>query len=297
MKFLPLTAIALLALGCSSDDDANNKSTSSSAATEAASKTSPSPVRLYVMDCGRVNIGDLEIFSNKGEYAERQHTATAMCYLVRHPQGDLIWDAGLPDALNAMPDGLTNGPFNFSVPTTMASQLEAVGVTPDDIEYFTVSHSHFDHIGNAALFAETSTFLVDKDERAYMFRDEARADAQSFPLVAALESAETTEFDGDYDVFGDGSVTIIATPGHTPGHTSLLVNLAKEGPVLITGDLYHLIESRERRIVPSFNVDADETLQSMDKFETLAKELGARVIVEHSVEHMNDLPLAPNYLE
>jgi len=296
MRPLSLTAAALLTIGCSTGDYANDRSASSSAATEAVSSTSPPPVRLYVMDCGRVNILDLALFSKNGEYAGRQHTAASMCYLVRHPEGDLVWDAGLPDAFNALEDGVSNGPFAFSTPKTMASQLDAIGVAPADVEFFALSHSHFDHIGNAGLFAN-ATYLVDKDERAYMFRDEARADEQSFSLVAPLEEATTIEFDGDYDVFGDGSVKIIATPGHTPGHTALWINLAQEGPVLLTGDLYHLIESRENRIVPAFNTDAEQTLLSMDRFEALAEETGARVIVQHSMEHMNDLPLAPEYLE
>ncbi|VAW07849.1 MBL-fold metallo-hydrolase superfamily, partial [hydrothermal vent metagenome] len=107
----------------------------------------------------------------------------------------------------------------------------------------------------------------------------------------------TTEFDGDYDVFGDGSVTILATPGHTPGHTSLLVNLKNSGPVLLTGDLYHLLESREKRIVPTFNTDAEETLRSMDRFEALAAETGARVVIQHVLEDMDVMPKAPEYLD
>ncbi len=142
-----------------------------------------------------------------------------------------------------------------------------------------------------------ATFLVDKDERAHMFRDEARADEQSFPLVAPLEDAQTTEFDGDYDVFGDGSVTILATPGHTPGHTSLLVNLKNSGPVLLTGDHYHLLESREKRIVPVFNTDEEETRRSMDRFEALATETGARVVVQHALEDLETMPKAPGYLD
>ena len=126
---------------------------------------------------------------------------------------------------------------SFCAGTTLASQLEAVGIAPSDIEYFSISHSHFDHVGNAGLFAENSTFLIDSDERVYMFRDEARED-ELFALVAPLETANTIEFEGDYDVFGDGSVVIIATPGHTPGHTSLLVNLSGDESILLSGDLY-----------------------------------------------------------
>lgn len=255
-------------------------------------------VKLYVFDCGRIDSVNLGMFSSDGSYEGRAHSMADMCFLVRHPEGDLMWDSGLPDSLNETEGGVFVEAYslNIAVPNTLESQLEATGVSPDEIEYYTLSHSHFDHLGNTALFAG-STFLVDKNERAYMFRDEARADEQAFPLYAMLENAETVEFEGDHDVFGDGSVMIIATPGHTPGHKSLLVRLENTGVVMITGDLYHLIESREKRIAPAFNHDIPQTLASMDHFEAIADENNATVIVEHALEHYEKLPHAPEYLD
>lgn len=280
LKRLLIVAAAMLAVGCDRGQE----------------ESPPTPdlpdVSLYAFDCGRIEMLDLSVFSREGKFDGRSNSAGDMCFLVRHPDGDLMWDAGLPDGLNAQEDGVTNGPFHLSVPLTLGSQLEAVGVTPAEIEYFSISHSHFDHVGNAALFSG-STFLVDGDERAFMFRDEARADSAGFASVAPLETATTQEFDGDHDVFGDGSVVILATPGHTPGHTSLLVNLVDAGPVLLTGDLYHLADARTERTVPVFNTSPEETLRSMDRFESLASETGARVIMQHSLEDMNALPRSP----
>lgn len=283
MRHLTMLAV-LFAAGCADSADEN------------AGAAGAADIRLYAFDCGRIEMLDLSMFSREGAYDGRSNSAADMCFLIRHPDGDMMWDAGLPDALNAQEGGVTNGAFHVSVPTTLASQLEAVGVAPADIDYFSVSHSHFDHVGNAGMFVG-ATFLVDSDERAHMFRDEARADPQTFPMVAPLETAETIEFDGDHDVFGDSSVTIIATPGHTPGHTALLVNLKNAGPVLLTGDLYHLEEAREKRTVPVFNTDADETLRSMERFEALAAEKNARVVIQHSLDDMNALPRAPEFLD
>ena len=84
-----------------------------------------------------------------------------------------------------------------------------------------------------------------------------------------LKEAKLTIIEGDYDVFGDGSVTIISAPGHTPGHQVLLVKLAKTGPVLLSGDLYHFRESRLLRRVPKFNYDAAMSLRSIDAVEVL----------------------------
>ncbi len=293
-KIILFAAVSLGAFGlaaCSPGEKAQDATENASVA-----EASGEALRLYTFDCGRIDMLDLGIFSSNGEYAGRQNKGADMCFLIRHPKGDLMWDAGLPDSFNEQEGGVTNGPFHIEVPTTLRSQLESVGVAPGDIKYFSISHSHFDHVGNAGLFTG-STFLVDKDERSYMFRDEARADEQSFGLVAPLEGVDTTEFDGDYDVFGDGSVTILAMPGHTPGHTALMVNLENSGPVLLTGDLYHLLESRERRIVPVFNTDEEETRRSMDRFETLAAETGARVVVQHALEDLEAMPKAPAFLD
>lgn len=268
------------------------------ASEESASETpgAAADVKVYALDCGRIEMNDLSLFTLGEEYDGRTNSAADMCVLVRHPEGDLMWDSGLPIALNAMEDGYTSGPFHLSVPTTITEQLAAVDMTADDIDYFSVSHSHFDHIGNGNMFAG-ATFLVDSDERAYMFREEARADAESFANYNELENAETVEFDGDHDVFGDGSVMILAMPGHTPGHTSLLVNLANSGPVMFSGDLYHLNESRDRRLMPKFNVDVEQTYASMDRFEAMAEEKDARVVIQHSLSDFEALPKFPAYLD
>ena len=131
-----------------------------------------------------------------------------------------------------------------------------------------------------------------------MFRDEARQSPE-FQAYAPLETVKTTliEGDGDHDVFGDGSVIIVQAPGHTPGHTVLLLNTANSGKVLLAGDMWHLAEAREKRTVPQFNVDRAQTLASMDKVEALAASTSARVIRQHVPEDFNSLPKFPKALE
>jgi glyoxylase-like metal-dependent hydrolase (beta-lactamase superfamily II) len=101
---------------------------------------------------------------------------------------------------------------------------------------------------------------------------------------------------GDVDVFGDGSVVAIHLPGHTPDHLALLVKL-KSGPVLLSGDLYHSTIAREKRAVPGFNSSREQTLQSMDKFEALAKKLGAKVVIQHEPNDIGKLPAFPQAAE
>lgn len=289
----PFFTISLLALAaaCSPGDNPADKQA------PAENAAAAEKVRLYTFDCGHIRMNDLSLFTQGHEYDGRTNYSSVMCFVIRHPKGDLMWDAGLPAAiLDAGEAGVTAGPFTLDMTMTIEQQLNEIGMSVDDIDYFTQSHAHFDHVGDANRFAGAK-WLVDKDERAVMFSDEARADEQGFPVYSALETAETIEFDGDYDVFGDGVVTILATPGHTPGHTSLLLQLANSGPVMLTGDLWHLQESREKRLVPKFNTSVEETLASMDRFEQIAADTGARVIIQHVTADYEGLPRLPGYLD
>lgn len=269
--------------------------TATSQPAESGATEEAAAIRLYVLDCGHFEVSDMAPFDRDGAYDGQPGEVADTCYLIRHPSGDLLWDTGIPDAINAEPDGVTDPPFHLTMPKTLKSQLAELGLAPEDIELLSLSHSHFDHVGNANDYAG-STWLVESAERAFMFNDEAAA-RDGFNSYKALENSDTVEFDGDWDVFGDGSVRIISTPGHTPGHASLLVNLRNSGPILLTGDLYHLTESREHRRIPAFNTDPEETLRSMDKFEALASKTGARVIIQHEPDDIAGLPKSPDYLD
>lgn len=268
------------------------------ACTPAAEQAAAPAVQIYAMQCGNIAFTDTDAFADDGSLAGVARNLVDPCFLIRHPDGDLMWDMGFPDAVAEMPNGLQVMGATVTMPVTLASQLQQLNLTPADIEFISVSHSHGDHVGNAGLFAPTATWIVDADERAHMFRDEARADAQGWPLVAPLENAQTILIEGDarHDVFGDGSVTIIQAPGHTPGHTVLLVRTANSGNVLLTGDMWHLAESRERRLVPRFNVDRAQTLASMERVETIAAEENARIIRQHVAEDIEALPRFPEAL-
>ena len=159
-----------------------------------------------------------------------------------------------------------------------------------------LTHFHPDHIGNAGLFA-SSTWVVDPDERTFAFRDAARANAQQFAVYSALETSKTATVEAPtYDVFGDGSVIVHQAPGHTPGHTILQVNLKEAGPVLLTGDLWHIAESRAAKRVPRFNTDRAQTLKSYEMTEALAAKTKARVVRQHVPEDFAALPKFPEPL-
>ncbi len=103
--------------------------------------------------------------------------------------------------------------------------------------------------------------------------------------------------DGDYDVFGDGSVRILKAPGHTPGHQVLMLKLKKSGTVLLSGDLNHVRENRRHRRVPPFNTDRADSLASIDRIEAILKNTKGRLVIQHDERDFKALPGFPKYLD
>lgn len=262
-----------------------------------ASTPSPSPTpRLYAFDCGHIDVLDISVFHpgvGKGEHK----TLTDSCYLIVHPKGTLIWDTGLPDALAAVPEGKSlYGVFNMKVKTTLASQLKQIGVAPESITYMGISHMHGDHIGNANLFPK-ATLLMQKEEYEAAFGAEPGKfgfDPTGYPTLGANPNKL---LQGDYDVFGDDSVVIKRTLGHTPGHQALFLRLAKTGNVLLSGDLVHFTENWEKRYVPGFNFDKPQSLKTMDEVAGFLKDNQAQLWIQHDLEQNATIKHAPAFYD
>jgi len=242
----------------------------------------PGSIRLYPLDGGRIVATgtDAAEMSSDGAYDGRTLEMSVPCFLIRHPDGDLMWETGMSRTRTDLGEWATPG-------RSLVEQLRDLGVAPAGIRFLSVSHGHWDHSGNAGLFA-TSTWIVNPMERDIMFDDENRA-TQGMDDYGPLETADARLVSDDHDVFGDGSVVIVQAPGHTPGHTVLLVRLAEAGPVLLSGDLWHLAESREFRRQPIFNTDHAQTLASMDRVDALVAEAGARVLIQHELTDYSPL--------
>jgi N-acyl homoserine lactone hydrolase len=150
-----------------------------------------------------------------------------------------------------------------------------------------VSHSHPDHAGNIEMFP--NTMLVQRVEYEW---------AGSRQDTVAFNKKHTVKLiDGDHDIFGDGSLVLLSTPGHTPGHQSLLVRLPKTGPVILSGDAVHFQTSFEHRYVPDNNWSKQASLQSMDKIAaTIAKE-HAQLWINHDQAQSDAQKKLPAYYE
>ena len=259
----------------------------------------PKSVRLYVFDCGSLSMSDPPTFGfTKEEIGEKQPFAVP-CYLVVHPKGTLMWEAGL------IPDSQVNGNTQgiSTVKKTLKSQLAAVGYSAADIKYLALSHLHSDHTANANDFAG-STWLVHQVERDAMFAPAPAGGrgGRGGPVAPAtfnkLKDSKTTILTAkDFDVFGDGTVVIQYAPGHTPGHQILFLRLKDSGPILIAGDLYHLPQEINMHRFPSFEFDKEQSAISRAKVEAFVKQSGARLWIEHDLATFNLLKLAPAFYE
>lgn len=256
-----------------------------------------SELRLYAMDCGQIAIKDAGLFSDAGDYDGKSLNAVDACYLIHHPSGTLLWDTGLNDKVSETPGGVDAGGGNFhlTVNTPLLKQLAQVDVTPENLTFLAFSHLHFDHTGNANAFGQ-STWLMNKAELAAALSDPPSGGMDP-SSISAHKTAKLEMLAGDHDVFGDGSVRILSTPGHTPGHQVLMLTLAKAGVVVLSGDLYHTHENRKARNVPTINTNRADTLASFDRVEKIVKNRKARFVVQHVQADLDALPKFPAYLK
>ena len=251
-------------------------------------------VRLYALDCGRIDFSDLSSFSDTGEYDGKSGYIVVPCFLVRHPHGTLMWDTGLGDQVPGETNTGSNTGVRMSVTEPLGRQLAAIGLQPAKITYLAFSHLHLDHTGNANAFA-SATWILNKSELAW-----ATSDPPPFAVVpasfSAYQKAKVKMIEGDYDVFGDGTVRILKAPGHTPGHEVLMLRLRTAGVVILAGDLYHMRTDRQFRRVPVFNTSRADTLASYDRIERIVRNTHARLIIQHDPDDFRSLPKFPRYL-
>jgi N-acyl homoserine lactone hydrolase len=255
-----------------------------------------SSLKLYVFDCGTITPMNPQLYNLKAEEISGNNGFITPCYLIVHPRGTMMWDVGqIPDT--SFPAGggpATQGSYTSTKP--LLPQLAAVGYKPSDITFLALSHYHSDHTANANEFA-ASTWIVQEVERTAMFGQPTPRITQ-VATYSKLKDSRTILLHGeDHDVFGDGSVVIKSAPGHTPGHQVLFLKLAKTGPVLMAGDLYHFPEERTLDRVPTFDADAEQTRKTRKAIDEFVKQSGAQLWIEHDIATHAKLPKAPQFLE
>jgi len=242
-------------------------------------------------DCGKTTtLADVSRFSDVAAFKGLNVELTFSCYLVKHGSDYLVWDTGNPAATGATP-------APTAPKTSLVEQLAQLHLKAEQINFVGISHYHGDHVGQVASFPQ-ATLLIGKGDWDAL--NDAKNDSKPNPPINPANFAHWISGGGkveplsaDKDVFGDGSVIMLNTPGHTPGHHSLLVKLKDKGNVLITGDLAHFRENYDSNGVPTFNTNRADTLASLDRFKQLATNLHATVIIQHDARDIDKLPVFP----
>jgi N-acyl homoserine lactone hydrolase len=244
--------------------------------------------RLYVVDCG-TSVGPDKSRWTPGVDVGKPLDMVGNCYLIKHAQGWMVWDTGVSDGVAGMPNGRpgTDGSPHWRRSKTLAGEVEKIGLKASDFKFIAVSHTHPDHIGNVELFPR-AMLLVQKAEYEWPGPNNRPRFNPAHPV---------TKLEGDHDVFGDGSVMIISTPGHTPGHQSLLVKLPKTGAVLLSGDAVHFKENWENRRVPENNDSKDKTVASMQRMADVMAKEKAQLGINHDKAQRDGQKMSPEYYE
>ena len=251
--------------------------------------------RIYRLDGGVAQVEDGSIYS-PGVNVGVPMTLSCNAYLIRHRGEWLVWDTGIEDALVTEPEGriIAHG-IRGTLRRTLASQLAEIGITPGDVGTIFLSHAHFDHVGNCRLFPN-ARWIAQRAEYDAMFGPNPNKYGYLPDLYDSLRGHPTTVVEGDHDVFGDGAVRLIFTPGHTLGHCSLLLLRPETGAVVLSGDVAHNRDNFRQRRVPTFNADKAATVASMEKVDLILVHEKAAFWINHDTEQSATLPHAPCWI-
>jgi glyoxylase-like metal-dependent hydrolase (beta-lactamase superfamily II) len=251
--------------------------------------------RLYVMECGHGVAPDQGRFS-PGYNDGRPAAFADDCYLIRHAKGYFLWGTGIPDRFLTIPAGVPsdgNKP-NWVVTRGLAKQLEQIGVKPSEVRYVGIANSHIDHVGNLDMFPAAKVLIQKSELKHWRSQPPSVGDPQDQQLK---DSLDFMEIDGDQDVFGDGSMMLIANPSVTPGDQSLLVKLPKTGPILLSGDFIHFQYHWDHRIVPGNVADKEKGAESIKRLSAIVAQYGAQVWIQHDKAQSESRKFAPDFYD
>jgi glyoxylase-like metal-dependent hydrolase (beta-lactamase superfamily II) len=244
----------------------------------------PADVTLARIDCGTAatptDVG--QRFTDTFAYKDLKLTFTYSCYLIKHGGEYMVWDTGFTPGSNP------NAPK-----VGIVERLKEVHVTPEQVKYVGISHFHADHTGQLAPFTN-ATLFIGKGDWDQITSPTPMQGANVAGFKTWIDEKRKVEpLSLDKDVFGDGSVIVLRTPGHTPGHNALLVRLKEMGPVLLSGDAVHFHENYEKAGVPVFNYDRAATLASIERMKQIVGNVKATVIIQHDSRDIGKLPAFP----
>jgi N-acyl homoserine lactone hydrolase len=251
-------------------------------------------LRLYAMTCGRLT-GSLGHLMEGGE---GDITVPIPSYLIEHPKGRLLFDTGLHPDCRRDPASRVAAQiaqlfrFDFRTGEEVSARLRALGREPERIDLIVNSHLHFDHAGGNACFPNATVVVQRSEWHAGMDPDSVAAlgfNPRDYDLGHKVKLV-----DGEYDLFGDGRVVLLPTPGHTPGHQSLKLRL-DSGEVVLAADACYFCRTLRERRLPLATYDREQMLQSLDRLARLEAG-GARIFFGHDPEFWKSVKQAPEVI-
>jgi N-acyl homoserine lactone hydrolase len=257
--------------------------------------------KLYRLDCGHSLANDESVWT-PGKNVGRSIEFSSTCWLIKRGSEWVLWDTGVPQATLNDPKGWSTLPklIVYHLDKTITGQLAELGLQTSDVTYAVLSHTHGDHIGNVSLFPN-STIVMQRAEYSWIQSPGGTNDNvnQLKALARNLlgKPKHLQLLDGDKDLFGDGSVTLVSTPGHTPGSQSLLVHLKNSGFIILSGDVVHLEENFENNVVPLLNTDKAVSIASMDKVKQMIATYHAQLFINHDKAQADTLKLLPAFYD
>ena len=251
-------------------------------------------MRIHALHCGG-DVQDIGVFDPLDERAGTALYNPYFMYLVEHPQGRVLFDSGAHPLLRTDPrsrigDAADTFDARLAEDDDVPGCLARLGLGPRDVDVVVQSHLHFDHAGGLEHLTHAPVY-VQQAELDYAF-DASHDQAEIYVRDDFDVGCDWRALDGDHDLFGDGLVRIVATPGHTPGHQSLLVRLPSQ-TVFLLSDAAYLVEKMRIRHLPALLWSADAMLATWDRVEAIERDEQALLLATHELDYATRFRIAP----
>ncbi len=219
-------------------------------------------------------------------------------YVIKHPRGLVLFDTGNNVAVsdgkcaNYWGEGLC-GAFNAQQTRdeVIDRQLAKLGFRPEDVTHVVYSHFHLDHAGNIKLFPKAKHVVQKEELRAAWWPEKFQRAAYVLKDYEGTRDYDFLQLNGDFDLFGDGSLVALDTKGHTQGHQSLQVTLKNTGVLLLAADAIYTAEN-EAGVIPGITWNTNLSMQSIDRLKQIRDAKRGQIWYSHDAkqfgEHAHD---------
>lgn len=260
-----------------------------------------SAIKLYMLQSGSLKCKVHNIKMNQGDGADFE--IPVQFFLIMHPAGHTIIDGGDAVEVAENPHAYWGSIADVYYPVLRkeegcVDQLRRLGINPEDVRYVLQSHLHLDHTGAIGRFPN-ATHIVQRSEYEYAFTPDwfarggyTRADFDRPNLKWHFLNGSADDY---HDIYGDGTLTTVFTPGHAPGHQSVLVRLPASRPVLLTIDAAYTLDHWNQKALPAFLASAVDCVRSVQKLHGIANKTGAEIVTGHDPDAWPMFKKAPAF--